>query len=164
VLIGLDPGLGAGGAIGLVDGVAVAALSWAPTRALRYEAQATAAALMFSQFPEARLVYEQPHKRRGRSIATYGGLMRSIGIWLAAYPRRSVAVAPAKWRSELGMDTRADDLKLESLAECASWILSDPDSDPNDLMKRAISQENDHVVEAALVARWFRVTRGRGRR
>lgn len=164
ILIGLDPGLTAGAVVALVDGLLEACIAWEPTRATQYEAQATASALMLSQFPEARLVFEKPHKQRGRSISTYGSLSRSIGIWLGAYPRRSAGATPSEWRSGLGIPTRADDIKMESLVACAEWIFATPEADPHDLLKNAIGAENDHVCEAALIARWWRMTKGRGKK
>ena len=164
IIIALDPGLTAGAVVALVDGVLESCIAWAPTRAARYEAQGTAGAIMLTQFPIGRLVFEKPHKQRNRSLAVFAGLNQSIGIWLGAYPRRSASATPSEWRSALGIPTRADDLKMESLVACAEWIFSDPDVDPHDLLKNAISAENDHVCEAALIGKWWRETKGRGRK
>ena len=107
--------------------------------------------------PGARLIYERPHYQKGRGLHVYGGLMRSIGVWSAWFPIRSEGVTPSAWRSVCGVKGR--DLKQAAVLAVLRWLDDIPGLDPTGRLLEALSDGNHHVAEAALVARWFRLTK-----
>ena len=129
--------------------------SWAPKRTQAHAAQSQAARRLFEVMPGARLIYEKPHYQKGRGLHAYGGLMRSIGIFCAWFPYRSTGVTPSEWRRVCGV--RGRDLKAAAIRAVGRWLVDMPDLDPTGQLAQAMADNNDHVAEAALIARWFRL-------
>ena len=154
-IVGLDPGTTAGAAVAFYAGQCVGVECWEPSRAQSNAAQSQAARRLFEAAPGARLIYEKPHYQKGRGLHVYGALMRSIGVFCAWFPHRATGVTPSEWRRVGGV--RGRDLKAAAIRAVLRWLVDMPDLDPTGKLAAAMADKNDHVAEAALIARWFRL-------